>query len=70
MYKGPSLDYILHSEGVYQVTSAGGNTGYQYNVKDHLGNVRLVVNSNKEVVDQSDFYPFGMFMTQKFSGGI
>ncbi|MCT4644078.1 MAG: RHS repeat-associated core domain-containing protein, partial [Carboxylicivirga sp.] len=70
VYKGNSLDYILHSEGSYSVSGTGNGSGYQYNIKDHLGNVRLVVNSSRIITDQSDYYPFGMLMKPKFSGGI
>nr|WP_319400181.1 RHS repeat-associated core domain-containing protein [uncultured Carboxylicivirga sp.] len=70
VYKGNSLQYILTAEGMYQVSSSGSSTtGYQYNLKDHLGNVRLVVNADN-IVDQTDYYPFGMNMTPKYAGGL
>jgi len=71
IYKGNTLDYILHGEGLYQLSSTGGSsTGYHYNLKDHLGNVRVVVNQSNTVVDQTDYYPFGMNMTPQFAGGL
>jgi len=61
----------LHGEGLYQLSSTGGSsTGYHYNLKDHLGNVCVVVNQSNTVVDQTDYYPFGMNMTPKFAGGL
>ncbi|TKG91594.1 RHS repeat-associated core domain-containing protein [Puteibacter caeruleilacunae] len=53
VYNGNQLDYILTSEGMYK-----GNK-YQYNLKDHLGNVRVVINEGGAVVSKSDYYPFG-----------
>jgi RHS repeat-associated protein len=68
IYKGTSLDYIVHPEGLY--IASGSTVGYQYNLKDHLGNIRMVVNTSNTIVDQSDYYSFGMLMTKKFNGGI
>ena len=67
VYKGSTLDHVMHSEGSYYPANSGQ---YYYNLKDHLGNVRLVVNSNKVVVDQNDYYPFGLNMTGNHSGAI
>lgn len=59
-----SLKYILHSEGKYQFSGATGQ--YQYDIKDHLGNVRLVVDGSGTELQQSAYYPFGM---QYMAGG-
>lgn len=54
------LKFIPTSEGFYDFE----NNKYIYQYKDHLGNVRLsfLKNSsgNKEIIDQNDYYPFGM----------
>ena len=54
------LKFIPTSEGFYDFE----NNKYIYQYKDHLGNVRLsfLKNSsgNREIVDQNDYYPFGM----------
>lgn len=63
VYKGSSLSYILHEEGL--VDCKNGKT-YQYNLKDHLGNVRTVFKAdanNKALIEQEQhYYPFGMVM--------
>ncbi|MEN8157503.1 MAG: RHS repeat-associated core domain-containing protein [Bacteroidota bacterium] len=53
------LDYILHPEGVIEVT---GSTldGYNYHLKDHLGNTRVVFNEAGTATQKTDYYPFGM----------
>ena len=68
VFKGTTLDYILYSEGIFQIN--GTNTYYHFHIKDNLGNARLEVNATKTIVDQCDYYPFGMLMTKKFSGGL
>ncbi|MFC5284505.1 RHS repeat domain-containing protein [Pedobacter alpinus] len=44
------------------------NSAYQYELTDHLGNVRVVINQNKvaglaDVVYYSDYYPYGSPLT-------
>ena len=71
VYNGVStkdtLSYIIHPEGMYL---PGGN--YQYYLKDHLGNIRLVVNisgTGGTIVQQTDYYPFGMDIAN-YNAGI
>ena len=67
IYSGSSLNYILHREGMYL---PGGN--YQYFLKDHLGNTRLVVNTvgtGGAIAQQTDYYPFGMDIAS-YNGGL
>jgi len=52
-----TLKYILNSEGRYIVDADSG--AYEYNLTDHLGNVRAVVDANGDVIQQSNYYPFG-----------
>ncbi len=56
-----TLDYILHAEGVIRATDAtGGQTlSFEYFLKDHLGNTRVVFNSSGVVLQATDYYPFG-----------
>ncbi len=58
IYEEASLQYILNSEGKYDVSNGTGQ--YQFDIKDHLGNVRMVVDINGTELEQSAYYPFGM----------
>jgi len=59
VYEGTDLKYILNSEGRYVVN--GGSGAYEYNLTDHLGNVRAVVDgASGDVKQKSNYYPFGM----------
>ncbi|GET24694.1 hypothetical protein NT017_10230 [Prolixibacter sp. NT017] len=57
VYQGSSLKYILNEEGMVTTPST---PVYLYDLKDHLGNTRLEVNSSGTVTQQTDYYPFGM----------
>ncbi len=68
--KNDRLDAIYHGSG--RVKYENNNLRWQYNLTDHLGNVRLViedkdgsgyVNNNSEVLQENHYYPFGMQMT-------
>ncbi|MGI6339283.1 MAG: RHS repeat-associated core domain-containing protein [Bacteroidales bacterium] len=60
-----SLKYIISPEG--RVVKNGSNWDYEYNLTDHLGNVRIVIhkgsNGLAEVVQERHYYPFGMEMS-------
>jgi RHS repeat-associated protein len=63
VYKGSSLSYILHDEGMVDCVS-GYN--YQYYLKDHLGNIRAVFKNNSgtaQLEQEQHYYPFGMEMS-------
>ena len=55
------LRYILTGEGRVMVNS-NGTYEYQYFLKDHLGNTRVIFNENGEVIQEDAYYPFGMQM--------
>jgi RHS repeat-associated protein len=57
IYESTSLKQVLHSEGYIDMN---GTPTYHYYLKDHLGNNRMVVNQSGTVVQQTDYYPFGM----------
>jgi len=69
IYENGVLKRILHDEGVINVLS-NNNYEYQFFIKDHLGNTRVVCkpafNSNgtlkdkPTVLQRTDYYPFGM----------
>jgi len=53
------LDKILVDNGYIE------NGIYYFYIKDHLGNNRMVVNESGQLIQQTDYYPFGM----PFTGG-
>ena len=56
---GLAVDYILTPNGQMTRNPSTGNTA-QYNITDHLGNVRSVVSSSGTVLQSTDYYPFGL----------
>lgn len=62
-----SLSLIHMDEGVLNKTSGGYS--YEYFLKDHLGNVRIVFKpGSNPVMQKTDYYPFGMaFSNQETS---
>ncbi len=65
-----SLKYIISPEG--RVVKNGSNWDYEYNLTDHLGNVRIVIHKGSNglagVVQERHYYPFGMEMSTLSSG--
>ncbi len=68
--KNDELDAVYHATG--RIKYEDGDLRWQYNIIDHLGNVRLViedknedgiVSNNEEVLQENHYYPFGMQMT-------
>ncbi|UMQ42859.1 RHS repeat-associated core domain-containing protein [Chryseobacterium sp. Y16C] len=56
-----SLDFVPTSEGYYDFK----NNRYIYNYADHLGNIRLSyfrngTNGSAEVLEENNYYPFGL----------
>jgi RHS repeat-associated protein len=67
IYQDDTLMYILTSEG--RVLVGSGSYKYEYNLTDHLGNVRVSFSDDNgdgsilatsEIKQVSDYYPFGM----------
>ena len=58
---------ILHADGSIELNASLQPT-YYYHLKDHLGNVRAVVSptvtNSLEVVQTTDYYPFGMSISK------
>ena len=42
----------------------------EYYLKDHLGNTRIVINNNAQLVEQHDYYPFGLEFAGRQGGDI
>ena len=66
--KDKKLLFVLTDGGraLPSTTTGGSPFTYEYNVKDHLGNVRIVVKDNGSAndlsVQENHYYPFGMRM--------
>lgn len=58
MYEGNTLKYIQHSEGLIDMSL--GTPEYQYYLKDHLGNTRMMIDAAGNALQVSGYYPFGM----------
>ncbi|TDB58550.1 DUF6443 domain-containing protein [Arundinibacter roseus] len=52
------LTRIATDEG--QLVKVDGAWKWQYYLKDHLGNVRVVLDESGSVVQETDYYPFGL----------
>jgi RHS repeat-associated protein len=61
-----ALELIHTDEGMVNVS--GTTYTYEYHLKDHLGNVRAVFNSNGTMSQKTDYYPFGMISSITQSG--
>ena len=55
-----AVAYILTPNGQLTRNPSTGAYTSQYNITDHLGNVRSVVNSSGTVLQSTDYYPFGL----------
>ena len=53
-----AVEYVMHSQGMARPN--GSNWDYQYNVTDHLGNVRSVASASNAVLQSTDYFPFGL----------
>lgn len=59
-YTNGSIDFIQTEEG--RAINNGGIYKYEYNLRDHLGNVRYsfdIYNGVKRKIQQDDYFPFG-----------
>ena len=57
-YLNTSLQFFPTAEGY--VTNNAGTYSYIYQYKDHLGNVRLSYDKNLQIVEENNYYPFGL----------
>jgi RHS repeat-associated protein len=50
------------------VFSGGSFSNYEYYIKDHLGNIRVVfknTSNTPEILQKNDYYPFGLLMAER-----
>ncbi len=62
-YTNGAIDAIYHEEG--RATPSGTSWQYEYYLKDHLGNTRVIFTDSNddgtpEIIQEADYYPFGM----------
>jgi len=61
IYENGVLTKVLIPGGYLQISSDTiVSPSYYYFAKDHLGNIRQVLNSNGETLEKNDYYPFGL----------
>jgi RHS repeat-associated protein len=58
VYEDNTLQYIFTDEG--RIVPDGPNFKYQYFLKDHLGNTRILFDETGTVLQDNNYYPFGM----------
>ncbi|KAA8482589.1 RHS repeat-associated protein [Arcticibacter tournemirensis] len=62
-YTNGEIDFIQTEEG-RAVRKSDGSYAYEYNLKDHLGNTRVVIDDNgnntQRVVQEDEYYAFGL----------
>ena len=62
-YQGGKLEFIQHQEG--RILKEGTGFKYEYNISDHLGNVRVSFHMDPDtkkagVIQENHFYPYGL----------
>jgi RHS repeat-associated protein len=61
-----AVSYILTPNGQLTRNPSTGAYTSQYNITDHLGNVRSVVSSSGTVLQSTDYYPFGLAFSDSY----
>ncbi|MGB4292173.1 MAG: DUF6443 domain-containing protein [Bacteroidales bacterium] len=75
VYEGGQLSYILTEEGrlVADYTQSPRRIVYEYSLRDHLGNTRVVfmgkdLQGGVEIIQKASYYPFGLIMKKSDYG--
>nr|WP_315202945.1 DUF6443 domain-containing protein [uncultured Flavobacterium sp.] len=58
IYEGNNLKFFSQPEGYVSYNLGAFDYIYQY--KDHLGNIRLSYDKNLKIVEENNYYPFGL----------
>jgi RHS repeat-associated protein len=58
---------IWASDNIGQVKRSGTTWSRYYYLKDHLGTIKMTVNTSGTVIGKDDYYPFGMQMDSRCS---
>jgi RHS repeat-associated protein len=65
IYQNGAIQYIAQEEGRVRITAAG-NYIFDYFLKDHLGNTRMVITDDNSlsnpILEATNYYPFGLTM--------
>ncbi|WP_153847055.1 DUF6443 domain-containing protein [Sphingobacterium paramultivorum] len=61
-YKNGAIEFIQTEEG--RILPNNGSFIYEYFLRDHLGDIRAIVDHNGVLKQVQDYYPFGMDMNQ------
>jgi len=57
---GNYLTRIATEEGQISITNSGNDYAFEYYLKDHLGNTRMVMNEAGTMVQETEYFPFGL----------
>ncbi|MEA3503967.1 MAG: RHS repeat-associated core domain-containing protein, partial [Bacteroidota bacterium] len=60
VYEDKELSFILMEEG--RIVMRDDRPVYEYFLKDHLGNTRVVIHEDGHLLQDNSYYPFGMKM--------
>lgn len=56
------LSRIAIEEGQINVTNNGNTYAFEYYLKDHLGNTRMVMNESGAIVQETEYFAFGLLI--------
>jgi RHS repeat-associated protein len=59
VYEEGELQFIQTAEGRL-VPDGSGGYNYEYAIKDHLGNTRVMFDENGQILQDESYYPFGL----------
>lgn len=65
-YRNNNLEFFQHAEG--RVVKNGTAYHHEFNLTDHLGNIRVSINEQGGVIQKDDYYPFGLTFNSYVNG--